>query len=389
MKKIFILLILFLIAVYLGLWMKQDSGYVLITYKNWSVETTLWVLIIAIFLAFIIFNFIIGLFNIIIGMPNFLKNWFTNHKIKKARKQTKIGLYAWAEGKLKQSERLLIKSAPKSDIPLINYLIATHVAHKQGNFSACDIYLDKARMLNINKPIAADLLQAQLFFDSEHLDEAIIILNNIRQLFPNNEHVLRLLYKAYVKVKGWQQLLDLWSDLYKYKILSKPQLEDLERNIYINLLSKKENFISLHNFWSNIPRYLRHDNEILLAYVEGLIRCGNNEILVEKLLRYALKKSWDERLIEKYGLITGAKPIKQLAFAEGFLNDYRNDINLLLCLGRLCKKLQLWGKSQNYFEIGMRLQKSKTVFNELGQLMDLLNRKEVALEYYRKAALFV
>lgn len=386
MKKAVVLFILLLAAVYLGLWMHQDPGYILITFQNWSVETTLWVLIIGIIISFIIFNFVTAILNTIIGFPGFIADWLKKRKVKKARKQTRIGLYAWIEGKWAQAERLLAKSAEKSDIVLVNYLIAARAAHHQGNFVNRDSYLNRAREISANKQTAIDLLWAQLLLDGRQFNNAIAILTHVQQQSPKSAYALQLLYKAYLELKDWHRLQLLFPSLYKYKVLPKLQLIELEKKIYINLLhSKQGNFVALHNFWSCMPRYFRHDNEILLAYVDGLMHSGNQEILIEKLLRYALKKSWDERLIEKYGMIMGSKPIKQLAFAEGFLNAHRNSSSLLLCLGRLCKSLRLWGKAQNYFEICMRLQESPIVFKELGLLMEMLNRKDAALEYYRKA----
>jgi HemY protein len=385
MKRLIVLFVLLLVAVYLGLWMYQDSGYVLITFQNWSIEATLWVFILAILLIFIILSLVIGLLNIIVGIPNFISNWLKNRKTKKARKQTKIGLYAWVEGKWAQAERLLAKAASRSDIPLINYLIAARVAQSQGNFADRDYYLDEAQKI-LGKQTAVDLVRAQMLLDAKQFDSAVLILTSTYQQSPRSVQVLQLLYKAYLELKDWHRLQILFPNLYKYKVLSKSQLDDLEKNIYIHLLlGKQSSFVALHNFWLCIPRYFRHDNEVLLAYVDSLMHIGNQEVLIEKLLRYALKKSWDDKLIEKYGIINGAKPIRQLAFAEGFLNEHRENVNLLLCLGRLCRKLKLWGKAQNYFEIALRLQENVVLFKELGQLMELLNHKDVALDCYRKA----
>jgi HemY protein len=264
--------------------------------------------------------------------------------------------------------------------------MAARAAQSQGNFVNRDSYLSHAREISASKQTAVDLLWAQLLLDAGQFTNAVAILIHVQSQSPKSAYALQLLYKAYLELKDWNKLQALFPSLYKYKVLPKLQLIELEKKIYTNLLlSKQGHFILLHNFWSCIPRYFRHDNEILLAYVDGLMQGENQEILIEKLLRYALKKSWDERLIERYGMIVGSKPIKQLAFAEGFLNEHRNSVGLLLCLGRLCKNLRLWGKAQNYFEICMRLQESAIVFKELGQLMELLNRKDAALEYYRKA----
>lgn len=386
MKRAVGLFFWLLIAAVIGIWMYEDSGYVLIAFQNWSVETTLWVLVIAVLLIFVILNLVTAILKKIIFIPKFINYLFKNRKIKKARKQTRIGLYAWVEGKSLQAERMLIKAAPKSDIGLINYLIAAKAAHKQGDYPKCDFYLNKAREASFYKQTAVDLAQAHFLIKVNQFDRAVEILSRLQQQSPKSTYTLQLLHEAYFALKDWHKLQALLPSLYKYKALTKLQLTELEKQIYLHLLyEKNKDLVALNNFWLSIPRNFRRNNEILLVYIESLMQNPKQQITAEKLLRYALKKNWDEKLIEKYGLVAGDKPIKQLAFAEYFLNAHRNSAALLLCLGRICKKLQLWGKAQNYFEIGLRLKETPVVYQELGQLMELLNHKEMALEYYRKA----
>jgi len=101
-------------------------------------------------------------------------------------------------------------------------------------------------------------------------------------------------------------------------------------------------------------------------------------------LRNTLKKSWDHKLVEKYSMITDVDANKRLAIAESWLKTHDNDPILLLCLGRLCKQQQLWGKAQRYLEISKTLKTTPAAYHELGQVMEALGNKEAALDYYSK-----
>ncbi len=46
MRKLIVIFILLLFAIWLGWKMQQDSGYVLVTYGQWQIETSLWMAII-------------------------------------------------------------------------------------------------------------------------------------------------------------------------------------------------------------------------------------------------------------------------------------------------------------------------------------------------------
>lgn len=45
--KIIYSFIVFVIAVCIGLWLKAEPGYVLIAYGHWTVESTLWFVVVA------------------------------------------------------------------------------------------------------------------------------------------------------------------------------------------------------------------------------------------------------------------------------------------------------------------------------------------------------
>jgi HemY protein len=47
MKKVILLFMLLALGVYLGLLIQSDSGYVLIAYGHWTLETSVWFVLIA------------------------------------------------------------------------------------------------------------------------------------------------------------------------------------------------------------------------------------------------------------------------------------------------------------------------------------------------------
>jgi HemY protein len=76
-----------------------------------------------------------------------------------------------------------------------------------------------------------------------------------------------------------------------------------------------------------------------------------------------------------------------LSRAEGWLADHPKEPQLLLCLGRLSARDELWGKARDYFENAYRLEKSAEICAELGRLLDALGEPTVAAAYYREGLL--
>ena len=148
-------------------------------------------------------------------------------------------------------------------------------------------------------------------------------------------------------------------------------------------MDREDNLDALNNTWGQIPPNLHNDTELLLAYANALIK-NHGENVAEKLLRSTLKKFCNSKLVELYGQIRDADISKQITHAESWLVDHDNDAALLLTLGRLCSRQRLWGKARNYLETSIALKSDPAAYCELGQVMEQLGHKSMALEYYHK-----
>jgi HemY protein len=386
MKSLVTLFLILLIAIWLGLEMHSDPGYVLIAYKSWTIETTLWATLLALFLLFITLSFLISLFRKANTVSERVYSWSLEKHLRKARRQTNLGLCEWAEGKWAEAEKRLLKAAKYSEIPLLNYLIAARAAQSQGEYDKRDTYLRMAHASTPGVEVAVALTQAQLQLSAGQLERALATLTHLSRLVPKHTYVMRLLQQVYEELHDWKSLQDLLPALHKYKVLQPEKLQNLERKLYLQLLIqgiKERNFEYLSDTWSKISSELRKDPELLLAYSDALIK-NKKSIEAEKLLRNTLKKSWDSKLAEKYSMIPDIDPIKQLATVESWLKIHDNDPTLLFCLGKLCKQRQLWGKAQHYLETSKTLKSTPEVFYELGQVMEALGNKDAALDYYSK-----
>lgn len=380
MKRLIIFFIVLLIAVCIGLFMHADPGYVLIAYKSWSLETTLWVLLLAILILYLILHLLAAGLRGTRSISRLMRLWSAQKHSKKSRKQTNVGLVSWLEGKWSQAEKQLTKAAKHSETPLINYLIAARMAQRQGKYDKRDTYLRKAHKSTAGVEVAVGLTQAQLQLEAKQLEQALATLMHIKQLVPKHVYVMKLLQQVYVKLHDWKNLQKLLPLLRKHNVFSVEKLAQIEQQTYLELLA------TTSDIWAQIPTKLQNNPNLLAAYTTELIKHKDQHPLAEKLLSNALKKSWDNDLITNYGLITDSNnPTKQLKIAELWLKTHAKDPALLLCLGRLCKYQRLWGKAQNYLEAYLTLDShNPIVYYELGQLMELMGHKNTALDYYRQ-----
>ena len=78
--KIIYSFIVFVIAVCIGLWLKAEPGYVLISYGHWTVESTLWFVVIALAIFFVIVHYLMKIICGIWAMPSQLRRWQNDRK---------------------------------------------------------------------------------------------------------------------------------------------------------------------------------------------------------------------------------------------------------------------------------------------------------------------
>ena len=85
-----------------------------------------------------------------------------------------------------------------------------------------------------------------------------------------------------------------------------------------------------------------------------------------------------------YGVIDGADAAAQLRHAEAWLQKEENNPYLLLTLGRLSLRNQLWGKARSYFEASIGAKGLPEAHNELAHLLESLGENELAMQHYRE-----
>ena len=123
---------------------------------------------------------------------------------------------------------------------------------------------------------------------------------------------------------------------------------------------------------------MRRDEHTIRVYAEMLARAGD-EAQAETLLRKVLRNHWSDELIHLYGRICGSKPDEQLLAAERWLQDRPNNPELLLALGRLSLRNELWGKAREYFETSLQLRRSQETLAELSRLNAHMGNEEESM----------
>ncbi len=383
-----LLRILFLVIIALAavLLVKDDPGFVLIKYRDYSLETSLAFGIVVLILAMVVIYFAIRFFRGFWRLPNSMKQHSQNRRFGKARKLLNQGLIDLAEGRFEQAESNLVKLVDFSESPLLHYLAAARAAQLQGKHDERDNYLKAAHEARPEAEIAIGVTQAELQLAHQQLEQSLATLQHLQSIAPRHNHVSRLLARVYFELEDWQSLVELLPDIRKNKLLKESILKNMESKSYRGFLAAaKNNQQSLENAWAKIPRSAQTNADLILYYIKLSNRATSNSASVEQLITRSLEQKWDNRLVEAYGLFNASDPGEQLKRTEKWLEDYAKNEDLLLALGRICVRARLWGKAQNYLEASIGAKPMAASCLVLAELLGgQLKQKDKASKYYKQ-----
>ena len=144
MKALIVFFIALLLAAVLGLLAANDTGYIIITLADWTIQTSLVFFLTVIIIIFILTYFSVRLVFHIWEMPTSLRIWRKQKRQELSEKYLTRGLLALVEGRWKAAENALITGVKYTNTPLINYLCAARAAQRQGKTDFRDYYLKLA-----------------------------------------------------------------------------------------------------------------------------------------------------------------------------------------------------------------------------------------------------
>lgn len=386
MKRLIFIFILLLVAIGLGFLIHKDSGYVLLSYSNWTIETSLWfALLLAVVFFFLLYWFIRILRHTRL-LGHHYQRWEDSRNREKARKLTNTGLCEYAQGHWKSAEDSLVRSAKHISTPLINYLAAARAAHEQLAYERRDQYLQQAKKSTKGSDLAVGLSQAQLQIQSEQWQAALETLTQLQKYDAQHRYLLRMLQQTHHALGNWQELIKLIPTLKRKKVLDDEQLKHLEFSVYSNILDSaaiNENNEALTKTWNNIAKNWRSNPDIIHHYCQHLIELGQQQTALP-LIEAALKKDYHPGLVRLYGTIESSDNNKQINTAQAWLKKYPNKPELLHCLGKLAMREKLLGKAREYLEESLKVTPTPNVYHDLGAVFEALGDQQQAMNYYRQ-----
>jgi len=385
-KLIVSLLIFVILALGAVLLVRDDPGFLLLRYRDYSIETSLAFALVALIVAVIAIYYALKFLRGIWRLPRTVRGQSQNRRYAKARRQLNQGLIDLAEGRFEQAENNLMRLVHNSESPLVHYLAAARAAQLQGKHDARDNHLKAAHENNPSAELAIGVTQAELQLAHLQTEQALATLTHLHSIAPRHDYVTMLLARAYYDLKDWQALAEILPEVRRKKLLKEARLLEMEQAGYRGILElatgSQEGF---EQAWSKIPKTLQADTVMMGFYLDLMTRQRWYSSKVEQLVLKSIDNQWDDGLIESYGRFEAKDANVQLARVEKWLDDFGHNENLLLALGRIAMRARLWGKAQGYFEASIGAKATPAACLALAELFEQqLQQPDKAARYYQQ-----
>jgi len=385
MRRLFIVLIFLIASVWFGVTLMRHPSYLLIAYQPWMVQMPLWFALLSLLILFGVFYLLIDS----IDRANFffyrVRNWWKLRREHKAYSNTQRGITYLIEGRWKKAEKFLLAGLNQTTEPLINYLGAARAAQAQQAYDRRDEYIQKAYKVAPKEEVAVGIMQAELQMGQGQFEHAEATLQQLQQLSPNHPRVLFLLEKVYTHLGDWKQLQAAIPKLRKASVLTKEQESLFNKNLAIEVLKNTPfaHLEDLQHSWDGLPKAVRQNPDVVYAYALQLKRFNQTDAM-EEIIRKTLKQHWHPGLVKLYSTLPFKNLNRQLVIMGAWLKMYGQQQETLLALGRVCAKIQLWGKAKDYFERCLELGPNPEASYDYGKLLEHLGNVEEALQIYKK-----
>ncbi len=383
-----IILLTIVLGLLIGYGLSLDPGYVLLSWYQYTFESSLWLFLI---LILVIGGVLYTLLHLLSLLSRSRFGFSASTKQHRAQEDTTQGLLYLAKGQWDKAERILTRNAQYLATPLINYLAAARAAQERGDFTQADSWLADAAASTKGADLTVGIAQADLLISREHLEQALAVLLELHKKNAHHAYVLKQLVKVYTLLEEWSAIYELLPNIRKFTKIPAEKLLQLEQNVHIQMLERqahedKQNSKKpkIKQFFAQLSRDERYRLPVIRRYLQLLLELNYSD-LAEEELRQALKYVWSDDLIELYGKISGENTKAQFLFAQQQLKARPNDPILLLTLARLAIKNKDIKKARAYVETGLRIKNLASLQVQMGQILVFEGNKNAACDYLLKA----
>ncbi|CAM2882226.1 heme biosynthesis HemY N-terminal domain-containing protein [Vibrio rarus] len=378
------------VGLFVGTQYAGQQGYVLISLANYTIEmsvTTLVIFVIGALVALFLAEFLIKRS---LKASSATWNWFSNRKMRKARRLTNEGIIKLIEGDWHTAEKKVTRWSNSHDMPLLCYLVAAEAAHELGKHDKRDKYFALAAKQQ-HSDLAIGLTKGKQAMAEGDFASAFDVLSSLKHDYPENPRLLNLLKVCYIQLNCWQPLLELLPTLKKVKGISKAESYSLSVKAHagrITELSTQQGVDGIIRYWDSLSRSMQAESEVIVTFASALIARGADSTAIT-VLTEATEKSPQAELLNIFVTLNITDWHSVLKHLKKLEKKFDNNADLYSVIGQILMLEAKWADAQGYFESALKLRPSAHDYGQLANALHQQDYTNAANEVSQKALLLL
>ena len=330
---------------------EQDPGYIYVSWRDSSIETSLWFGITLALVVWMLVALLLKFITKILRSRLTLMDWLGSRKSRNATALSNRGLINFVEGNWEQSRKQLLRAARYTEAPLLNHLIAARASFRLGDVDEARRQLGIAETIDGDAGIAVELTQAELQLTAGQYEQALATLVRARANANKHPYVVELLARAHLQLEDWESLREILPELKKYKLNASGHLSDAEERMWLGLMSSAieapDAEGALEKLWRSVPAEFKSQRRFRQHFIEQLRSLKAYGALERWVIEF-LDNEWDATLVDSLGRFTPKQPKKLLKTLERWLAQQGKEYPLMMAAARVALHAHEWDRAEAF-----------------------------------------
>lgn len=378
-------LLLGIIAALVALIGKHNEGYVLLAAPPWRLELSLNLLILGLPVVFVVLYLLTRLIIRTIGLPEQVQLFRKNQNERRARQKQDAAVLALLEGRFGKAHQLSVEALAIPGSSGLSAVIAARAALDVRAFDVAEGFLDRPDAQVSSLTIVRLMMEAEAQMEKGQPREALRILQDLRKEAGLHTAALRLQLRALQVANRWDEIPAVLDQLVKRKVFEPAHAEHARvhaRSEQLMALATEPQ--GLRDYWNRVPEADRIHPNVARAAALSFLQLGADSEAAD-IVAKSLDQEWDSELVVLYARCKLTDTVAQIERAEKWLRQHNQEASLLLVLGLLCQRQQLWGKAQTYLEASVAVENTHSAHLALGELLGRLGKSDEANAHFSAA----
>ena len=251
----------------------QDPGYLLVTWGDWQVETSVWLALSALMLYLVLLWFILRALRTTLRVPRALRSWLGLRSARGAQRRADKGFSALFEGHWDVAEKALKKGGSPYEQTLLHPLYAALAALRRGESARALTLLEQTEKDRSAPASLITLVRVECHLKAGATDEAARSLEQLSASDRKTPRAKALRAEAAYLQRDWQPLTELLADVRRAGVVPEEQMQVWEREGWMGLLSKADDAVSTAvSVWKRAPDVLKAPGQPLWPALLDILR---------------------------------------------------------------------------------------------------------------------